>query len=232
MSKNQLTIEEFKEALPPSIKKAVNPATLAHINAVISDPEVAESFRENLLSFTRVIKEGKFKVTSYINAVRYVSYKLMGKSNQKSYEMTFPDKYLRLVARGCAEKDIAAYVCAYNKGKLVNLIYEQTLVPSYILNAHLYQDALNVQADLMHHARSETVRSNAADSIMTQLKQPETTKVELDIGLRDDGSLQALRDSSMTLVNQQRAMIAAGHLTADQVAKSVIVPVTDVTPDP
>ena len=93
-------------------------------------------------------------------------------------------------------------------------------MPSYVLNQDLYQKALNVQAELMITAKSEKVRSDAANSLLTHLKMPETQKVELDIGVKEDGSIAALRATTLELARQQRLMVEAGALNAQQVAHS------------
>jgi len=219
---NGLSLAEFKAALPPQIRKNVRPETLQHINAALVDPEVAESIRDNIISHTSVMRDGKFKVESYINAVKYISYRMMNHTNKKAYAKTFPDKYLRLVAKGTSDKDIAAHVAMYNKGKLVNLIYEQTLIPSYILNANLFQKALNKQAHLMMTANSETVQTNAADSLLTHLKPPEAQKVELSLDVGEDSAIKALRESTLELVRQQRLMIESKCMTAKEIAEEPI----------
>ena len=218
-----LTNEEFKKALPAKMKGNLNQTLMDQINDTITKPELFEAYRENLLSYTGVLNDGRFKIESYINAVKYVSYKLMGKSNQDAYALTFPDRYQRLLAEGVVPKDIAAYVSLYNKTKLVNLIMEQSLIPSWILNQDLYQKALNTQAELMITAKSEKVRSDAANSILTHLKRPETQKVELQVGQKEDSSIDELRQATLELVKQQRLMMEAGQMTANEVAQSRVV---------
>ena len=100
---------------------------------------------------------------------------------------------------------------------------EQTLIPSYVLNQDLYQKALNVQAELMLTAKSEKVRSDAANSLLTQLKMPEVNKVQLDVNVKEDGSIAALRESTLELVRQQRLMVEAGAMNAQEVAHSKLV---------
>ena len=220
---NDLTIELFKKALPDKVKKSVNQELIDQVNKMLSDPDMYEHYRENMLSYTSVMADGRFKVSNYVDAVKYVSHKLMGCTNLLAYTKTFPDKYNDFVARGVSSSDIASYVTAYNKSKLVNLIFAQTLVPSYVLNADMYQKALNVQAELMVHANSEKVRSDAANSILTHLKMPETQKIEMDIGIKQDSSIDALRASTLELVAQQRAMIKANAMTAGEVAGSKLL---------
>lgn len=218
-----LTVEQFRQALPDKVKKSVNQELIDQINTTLSDPDMYEAYRDNLLSYTRVMSDGRFKVTDYISAVKYVSHKLMGCTNIEAYSKTFPDKIARFTAQGVAPKDIASYVTAYNKSKLVNLIMEQTLIPSYVLNQDLYQKALNVQAELMVSAKSEKVRSDAANSLLTHLKMPETQKVELEIGVKEDSAIAALRATTMELARQQRMMLEAGAMNAQEVAHSRLV---------
>ena len=152
-----LSQEEFKEALPAKFKKSVNQELIDKVNAVMSDPDFYEQYRENLISYSKVLNDGKFKISQYLDAVKYVSYKLMGDTNIKAYSKTFPDKITRFKANGVSDKDVSSYVAAYNKSKLVNLILEQSLVPTWVLNQDYYQKALNVQAELMMTANSEKV---------------------------------------------------------------------------
>jgi hypothetical protein len=215
-----MTVAQFQQALPDKVKKSVNQELIDQVNLTLSNPEEFEAYRDNLLSYTGVMADGRFKVSEYMNAVRYVSHKLMGCTNIDAYTKTFPDKYQRFVAQGVAAKDIASYVTAYNKSKLVNLIFEQTLIPSYVLNQDLYQKALNVQADLMVTANSEKVRTDAANSLLTHLKMPEKLKVELDIGAKEDSSIAALRAATMELVKAQRLAIESGSMSAQQAAHS------------
>ena len=215
-----LTVDQFRQCLPDKVKKSINQELIDQINTTLCEPELYEAYRDNLLSYTKVMADGRFKVSSYVDAVRYVSHKLMGCTNIEAYTKTFPDKYHRFVLLGVAAKDIASYVTAYNKSKLVNLIFEQTLIPSYVLNQDLYQKALNVQADLMISSHSDKVRCDAANSLLTHLKMPETQKVELEIGVREDSTIQALRESTMALARQQRMMMEAGAMNAQEIAHS------------
>lgn len=218
-----LTVDQFKQALPDKVKKSINQDLIDQINLTLSEPEMYEAYRDNLLSYTRVMADGRFKVSEYVNAVKYVSHKLMGATNIEAYSKTFPDKIQRFAAQGVSSKDIASYVTAYNKSKLVNLIFEQTLIPSYVLNQDLYQRALNVQADLMISAKSEKVRSDAANSLLSHLKMPETQKVELDVKVKEDSSINQLRQATLELARQQRLSLEAGAMNAQEVAHSRLI---------
>ena len=221
---HDITMEQFQKVLPAKVRKTINPVIIDGINKAISDPAMRENYRDNLLGYVNVMMDGRFKIQSYIDAVRYVSYKLMGDSNIKAYTKAFPDRYQAHVVSGTSDKDIASYITAYNKNKLVNLIFEQTLVPSHVLNADMYQKALNVQAALMTDDKiSPKVRSDAANSILTHLKRPETQQVELNIGIKEDQSIIDLRQATLELVKKQKESLSLGALNAQEVAHSNIV---------
>lgn len=217
------TAEELKEALPENLRRNVNQSLIDQINTTLSDPDLWESYRDNLISYSSVMKEGKFKLSNYIDAVKYVSHKLRNLTNQRAYALTFPDKMQRWASQGVSAKDQSSYISAYNKSKLVNLIYEQTLIPTWVLNQDMYQQALNTQAELMLSANSEMVRTTAANSILQQLKPPETQKVELDVNVKEDSSIDQLRKATLDLAAQQRKAMQAGQMNAQEVAHSKII---------
>ncbi len=220
---NDITIEQFHRVLPKSVKGNITASMCDVINNLVDSNDMRQQYRDNLLSFTSVMKDGKFKMESYIEAVRYVSFKLIGSTNVEAYTRTFPNRYQRMVNEGMDSKTISGFVTAYNKNKLVNLIMEQTMVPVYILNADLYQKAINTQAELMIGAVSEKVRTDAANSLLTHLKVPESTKVELDINIKEDKTIEELRATTIELARQQRKMIQNGVMNVKQVAHSKLL---------
>ena len=218
-----LTTEVFQRALPKQFRGRVNQDVIDSINTTFQDPTLREQYRDNLLSYTHVMKDGKFKMEQYIDAVRYVGFKLMGNSNIEAYTKTFPNRYAYYLSNKTSPKDIASYVTSYNKNKLVNLIFEQTLIPTHILNADHYQQAINVQVKLMlDDDISPKVRSDAANSVLTHLKAPET-KMEIDVTIKQDSTLQDLRATTEKLVQQQHAMLTAGRVDAKTIAHSALI---------
>jgi len=222
-----LTEDQFKAALPAQVRGSVNSSLMKLINTTLSSSEAMESFRENLISYAAVMQDGRFKITHYINAVKYVSFKLLGSTNIAAYSKTFPDKIQRFKAEGVSDKDISSYAAAFNRSKLVNLIFAQTMVPTHVLNAPLFQQALNTQAELMMNSSSDKVRCDAANSLLTHLKPPETQKVELELGAKTDKTLDILRASTMELVKQQKELIASGARDAKSIAAGGLIIVRD-----
>ena len=222
-----ITKELVARALPGNLKSAATDQLADMINQISADPLIAEQIRENFLSYASVLKDGKFKVEDYLNAVAYCSYKLMGDSNQDAYFKTFPQRYANLVAAGRTPKEISAYVSAYAKGQLVNKIMEQTLVPSWVLNQHMYQAALNTQFKLMTNEDvSPKVRSDAADSLLTHLAKPKEAGPLINIDMGETSGMNELKDALARMAQQQQTLINAGVSTKEIAAQDIV----DVTP--
>lgn len=219
-----LTEEEFKRALPAKLQSQANQQTLDTINQILVEPEMAEYYKENFITYSHILQEGKFSMEAYVNAIKYCSYKIAGLSNKDAYIKTFPARYKAHLAKGTSDKAIDSYIHAYNKTKLVTSILEQAYIPSWLLNQDAYQRAINVQLDLMQNADSEKVRSDAANSILNHLKPPEHSKIELDIGLSGaKDTLNDLRKTMKDLASMQRSQIASGNIDAKTVAESRII---------
>jgi hypothetical protein len=216
-------MEQFVKAVPNHIRKNINQELVDLINQSLADPNMGEMFRENILGYTGVMKDGRFKIEDYVNACKYVSYKLMGDSNVAAYTKTFPQRYQALVNNGTSDKDIASYVSAYNKNKLVNLIFEQTLIPVHVMNADIHQKAINHLAYLMLNAKSEKVQSDSAAKLVDALKAPEATKIKLDISLAEGSVIEDLRQTTRQLAQQQRELIESGAMRVKDVAHSKII---------
>lgn len=213
VDENLLTKEEIQSAMPAHLKVSVSDEFVGKINAIALDPEIGDSIRNNFISYTHVLKEGKFKVTQYMDAAAYVTYKMMGFNNQEAYARTFPDRMRRFRAEGKDDRQVSSFVSAYNKNKLVNLILEQTLIAPWVLNQDVYQQALFVQADLMENAQSEKVRCEAANSILNALKRPETSKISIDVDVKDTSGMSELKDMMTKLAENQQRTIEGGVST-------------------
>ena len=224
---DHLTLEQVRQAVPPNLKNNITQSFVDQINNLVSDELIAEQIRNNFISYSMVMKEGKFKLEDYLNAIAFVSYKLMGYNNQDSYIRTFPKRYADLVAKGTSSKDVAAYVSAYARGKLVNLILEQSLVPTWVLNQHLYQEAINTQAELMRNAYSEKVRSDAANSILTHLAKPKDQNFQINMEVQESSGMNELKGMLIKLAEAQTEALSKG-VSVEQIAAQ---PLIDVTPN-
>ena len=218
-----LTKEELIQSLPTSVQGGVSDTLVNELNSIITDPDFRETFRDNMISYNKVLSEGKFKLSSYMNAVMYVSYKLMGSKNMDAYERTFQQKFQSWIQQGKTAQTISAHVAMYNKSKLVNLVYAQAVIPTHVLNQDKFQEAINHQYYLMKNAASEKVQSDAANSLMIHLKPPEEKQVNLSIGLEETDSIKELKATIATLAEVQVNSIESKKWTAGEIAAARII---------
>ena len=227
-----ITLDQLKKAMPRK-GRVITKSTVDIINNLTSQDgeDFSDTYRENFLSYTKVLSMGEYKITDYMNAIRYVSYKLMEYTNIDAYTKTFPERYDRLINQyqdlgdedWIRDNKIASYVSIYNKNKLVNQILDQTVIPSHVLNAPMFQEALNVQAKLMVSSRSDMVRMQAANSILTHLKPPEATKIELDVTMKENDVIGDLRKVTQELAAAQRLSISSGVSSSKEIVESTII---------
>lgn len=217
------TIDVLKKSLPDKYKNNINQELLDSINTTLSDPDLYETYRDNFVTYMSVLNDGKYKITDYLNAVKYCTQRLMGKSQIDSYIATFPDRYDNMIKNGKTSKEMSSIITVYNKSKLVNSIMEQSMIPSWILNQDMYQKAINVQAEIMMTANSDKVRSDAANSLLTHLKPPETKKVELDIGLKQGSEVDSLRSIIAELAGERKRMIETGIVSVKETAEAKLI---------
>lgn len=228
-----LTLQEVQDSLPTGQKGHITQSMVDQLNSLSKDPEEARYIRENFVSFSQVLSEGRFKLGDYVRAVMYVSHKVMGKSNLEAYKATFPERYQQMVADGRQPKDIASYVAAYNKGKLVNLVYERAMIPTWVLNQDMFQSALNVNYEIMNDVNeSGKVRVEAANSILTHLKKPEANKAELKVEIGMNDGMKALETRLAEMAETQMKIIEGETMTAQEVAALPLnVPEAEVVED-
>jgi len=211
-----IILEELKEALPAPLKTFATQELADKIDAITQDPLSAKIIQDNFITYTHVLQEGKYKMDDYLSAVSYVSFKLMGMSNKEAYCKTFPNRYANLIAQGRTEKEISCYVAAFHKGKLVNQIMEQCIIPAWVLHNEYYNEAIRKNVNLMRTARSEKVQAMAADSLLKHLSKPEAIQGPLvNIDMRQGSGLDELKSAITSLAQKQRELIIEGMPTKE-----------------
>jgi hypothetical protein len=218
-----VTKQQLMRAIPKDQRKNLTEEIVDTLNKSITDPNFREVYRENLLGFSHVIESGRYKLQSYIDAVKYVTYKFTGAKDIDAYVRTFPERYKRLKEEGASDKTVSSYASAYKKTQLVQRIFEQNMIPVHIFNADTFQKAVNTQAKLMMTAKSEKVRSDAANSLMSHLKPPELKRIEFDVGIKQDKTLDDLREATRALVKMQKEQLELRTVTPRDIAHSSII---------
>lgn len=220
-----IELEAVKKQLPKSHRTLITQEFLDKIEASIADSEIADQFKENFISYISVLSKGKYKMEDYIAAVKYVSYKLLGYTNKKAYAATFPDRYQKLIDSNQINPD--AYVTAYNRNKLVMLIYEQTMVPTYVLNAPLHQEALNELANIIRDPDTRGMtKVKACEAILAYTKPPEIVKGEITIGIDQQDTISDLREVTEQLAVVHRKLLERNAKSLKDIAEADIIEVS------
>jgi len=218
----ELTIHQVRACAPTGVRKNITQKIVDLINSSIDDSEIRDVYRENVLSWINVLQEGKWKISDYANAVKYVTYKLLGDTQMSSWVKVFPDRFQRLVDKGVPNKNISAHVTMYNKTPLVLKIHERTLPAIHLLNSDILQEAINVEATLMRTSSSDTVRMKAAAILIEHLKAPESLKVDINVGVSND-TVEDLRSITRALAVEQKRMIESGGMSAKGIAEMDVI---------
>jgi hypothetical protein len=223
-SSGKLTLDALRAVMPKRQKRNITPSLVDKLNKLISDPEERAYFLDNLQGYAHVLQEPHVKLESYIFAVKYVSYKMMGLTNQDAWIKTFPDRYQRLIDIGKTGSHLRATVSGYNKNKIVVQVYEQAMIPVYVANADVFQQAVITQSELMtDQTVSAKVRSDAANSLMTHLKPPEMKKMDLQVDIIEDDSLRQMRGAITDLAIAQKRAIQSGGSDAERIAEARLI---------
>lgn len=222
-AKYQLSMEELRAALPPQFGGNITVATLNNINDTLEKSRIGADVKDHILGFADVLSEGKFKLSAYINAVHYASFKMMGYTNEKAYSKVFAKKHKEMVKAGKSKKHISGFVSSYNRGRLVQLVLAQTLTPNHIFYSDYFHKAVLRQAQLCNSS-NEHIAQKAADSIMARLAPPEDTKVKIDVGVNGIDFVEAMAKSNAEMVNNQLEAIKSGKVTAKEILATRILP--------
>lgn len=178
------------------------------LNSLESDG--ADLVRENWLTHSNILREGTHSMEQYTTAIKYVSLKQMGHTNQQAYSIALGDRYRDMVAKGYDEQRISSHVAAYHKGSLVQKLLAQSTIPLYMLYQDEAHKAIATLVDVMTSEKSsQKTRAEAAGTLLTHIKRPEAAKIELNVTQKQDG-MQELTVMMRELASRQIAAIEAG----------------------
>lgn len=176
----------------------------------------AELVRENWLTHANVLREGTYSLDQYTTAIKYVSLKQMGHTNQQAYSIALADRYQELVAKGYDDQRISSHVSAYHKGALVQKLMAQSTVPLYMLYQDEAHKAIKTLVQIMSEPNASfKTRAEAADKLLTHVKRPEAAKIELEVNQKQSDGMNELAVMMRDLAQRQLNAIAEGGNVKD-----------------
>lgn len=211
------------------------------LNNLGGDSKVlSKIYKDNFFSWLKAVSGDdwdcrKYGIEDYVNAVKFVSLRLLGNTILDSYKEVFPDRVM-LVEKEYEEDGDSSKLkerlnwlaSAYSKGKLVVKILQLTLVPSYIINAPLYDEALQKLADMI---RNDEVRGmakvKACEAILEATKQPEVIEQNVNVnvggGMIRNEAMDELREVTEKLATTLKMEMEKGKHKLQEVADIELV---------
>ena len=223
MKNSQLDVETLKGIVPKKYARFVADDLVNELNSLIADVEYGEQFKEEFLTHANILEHNSnWSLEKYKNAIKFFSLVQQEMSLVDAYCAVFPDRLKARYSRGESKLNMGGEASRYNASELVNKIRQQALVPLHLVNQGLLQQAINKQAHLMMHAKSEMVQQKASETLIRELRPPETSKIELDIGVKQSDTIADLRRAAESLAMAQLDNIKAG-VAVKTIAESRII---------
>lgn len=226
-----LSVEGLKKIYPRKVNDDVLAECVKVMNDSVKDMDaiMQEHYRDNLVSVIDVIKDGeKIKFKDYVKAVKFCSFKMAGYTDTRAYSLTFPERIERMAKDGISNTNLYVYANSYAKNKVVVEIMAKLMVPSHIMFQDYFSLAVKTQVEIMtDDTISPKVRSDAANSLMTHLKQPEIKQAELKISTNDNGAIGSLTEALNNLSNAQKQALSSGSIKLKDISEAEIIEVKE-----
>lgn len=205
-----VTVEQVELALG-SKRNWASQELVTTLNSLEADG--ADLVRENWLTHANILREGTYSMDQYLTAIKYVSLKQMGHTNQQAYSIALSDRYQELVAKGYDDQRISSHVAAYHKGALVQKLLAQSTIPLYMLYQDEAHKAIKTLVKVMEDedGASPRTRAEAADKLLNHIKRPEAAKVELEVSQKQADGMVELTAMMRDLAQKQLAAISQGE---------------------
>ena len=226
-----LTVEGLQRIYPRKVNRETLEECIEIMNKSIVDMDfvMREHYRDNLVNVIDVIKEGeRIKFADYVKAVKFCSFKMAGYTDVRAYSLTFPERIERMAKEGISNANLYVYANSYSKNKVVVEIMAKLIVPTHIMYQDYFHMAVKTQVEIMtDDSVSPKVRSDAANSLMTHLKQPEIKQAELKISTNDSGVIGSLAEALNNLSSAQKQALSSGSIKLKDISEAEIIEVKE-----
>ena len=218
----RLSIEEARSFVPRNFRSQITEKFLDQMEQAIGNDEQARHVRENFITYSKVLQDcdPNVNILDYLNAVRFITFKIMGYSAEESWKRVFPHKVEKLLREG-NEKHINKYANIYNKSQIVNKIYSQTMIPSYILHHEEYEKMISTLNDMIYSGELRGMaKVKAVEIFLSNTKPPEVAKAELQVSIQQSDTITDLRDATDKFARAMRLAIEEGKTTATEIIEA------------
>lgn len=194
----EVTVDQLKKLFPKR-KESITDELVDIINEANNTPFFSgDEFMDTLITYKDVMEKNKASLKDYMVAIKFCAYLESEDYNlteafKKSHAHTdFVKERLDSPTNSSKYKELTNAASRYRKRPIVKQILTQSQLGLYLMFQGETYKAINVLSDIMVNGRSEMARVAAAKEILANVKPPETHKIELDIGIKNNDAMLEL----------------------------------------
>ena len=229
----EVTMEDMKRLFPKK-KESITEELVTIINDANNNPFFSgDEFMNTIITYKDVMEKQKASLKDYLAAIRFCAYLESEDYNlteayKKSHCHTeFVRERLDSPTNSAEYKQLTNAASRYRKRPLIVQILTQSQLGLHLMFQGEQYRAINVLSDIMVNGRSEMARVAAAKELLANTKAPETHKLELDIGIRNESAMESLNAQLAQFALQSMEQLKSGRvdlstLGAMTVAEEVI----------
>lgn len=217
MGEKLLTIEDVQNALP-SRKNAITQELVDVLNEVKDEAEFqGEPLLNTAVVYEKLMINNKASVREFIDAIRFCAYLVtMDDNYTEAYKKTFyyrdfVKERISADTKSIKYAELTSAASRYRRNnKLVAdlLVYSQA--PLEIMFLGWRYKAVGVLADTMMNAKLDRDKINAAKELLVATKGPETKRIELDIGVKENSAIASLNEQLSVMAGKQVMLLESG----------------------
>ena len=217
MGEKLLTVEDVQNALP-SRKNAITQELVDVLNEVKDEAEFqGEPLLNTAVVYEKLMINNKASVREFIDAIRFCAYLVtMDDNYTEAYKKTFyyrdfVKERISADTKSIKYAELTSAASRYRRNnKLVAdlLVYSQA--PLEIMFLGWRYKAVGVLADAMMNAKLDRDKINAAKELLVATKGPETKRIELDIGVKENSAIASLNEQLSVMAGKQVMLLESG----------------------
>lgn len=217
MGEKLLTVEDVQNALP-SRKNAITQELVDVLNEVKDEAEFqGEPLLNTAVVYEKLMINNKASVREFVDAIRFCAYLVtMDDNYTEAYKKTFyyrdfVKERISADTKSIKYAELTSAASRYRRNnKLVAdlLVYSQA--PLEIMYLGWRYKAVGVLADTMMNAKLDRDKINAAKELLVATKGPETKRIELDIGVKENSAIASLNEQLSVMAGKQVMLLESG----------------------
>lgn len=197
--------------------KEVKEETMELINSIVGEELDKEEFINGLITYKDIVEGTTYSLEEYIRAFTFVSFLETSKGNYTdAYIKAFIDREfvkerMNLDSSNPKRQQLISSASRYRKTPLVMKIIAQSEVPLYLMFQGYRYEAINCLVKEMHEAKHSKDRVQAADRLLTHLKEPDNAKIEINVGTNTDNIVSKYESIIKSMASKQKELLDNGE---------------------